>query len=70
MKPTRERERERAELTMVIDLPKAIRVPCGLLEASERDVACSLFVCFFFYLCVRVEEEGFSFSFSVLSAWA
>jgi hypothetical protein len=55
---------------MVIDLPKAIRVPCGLLEASERDVACSLFVCFFFYLCVRVEEEGFSFSFSVLSAWA
>jgi len=56
---------------MVIDLPKAIRVPCGLLEASERDVACSLFVrFFFFYLCVRVEEEGFSFSFSVLSAWA
>jgi hypothetical protein len=38
---------------MVIDLPKAIRVPCGLLEASERDVACSLFVCFFlFFICV------------------
>jgi len=55
MKPTRERERER--LTIVIDLPKAIRVPCGLLEASERDVACSLFVCFFYFLfvCARVE---------------
>ena len=50
---------------MVIDLPKAIRVPCGLLEASERDVACScLFVFFIFYLCVRVwNRKGFLFLF-------
>ena len=32
--PKREREREREELTMVMVLPKAIRVSCGLLEAS------------------------------------